>query len=229
MLHGKFRNGKLNAQKVRNFPQIDANFDLRTTESYKTVQNAKLKARFMTDLTPLIPRQTVPSLSLPLVGGGNWSLEKDQPESFTLLIFYRGWHCPICRSQLQDAQSRMFDFQKRGVKLVAISTDDESRATSTKESWGLDKLSIAYGLSLRQAREWGLYLSTFRGTTSLGVEEPAKFNEPGLFLIKPDNTLYYVSVQSSPFARPSLSDLTKAVDFVLANDYPARGELMSAT
>lgn len=183
----------------------------------------------MSDIVPLIPRQSVPSLSLPLAGGGTWSLETDAPDNFTLLIFYRGWHCPICRNQLQDAQSRLFDFQKRGVEIVAISTDGEDRATSTKQAWGLDKLSIAYGLSLQQARSWGLYLSTHRGTTSLGVEEPPRFNEPGLFLVKPDNTLYYTSVQSSPFARPSLADLTKAVDFVLQNDYPARGEILSAT
>lgn len=181
----------------------------------------------MSDITPLIPRQPAPSLSLPLVGGGNWSLGANQPKNFSLLVFYRGWHCPICRNQLQDAQSRLFDFEKRGVDLVAISTDVEDRATSTKQAWGLDKLTIAYGLSLQQARQWGLYISTHRGTTSLGVEEPAMFNEPGMFLVKPDGTLYYASVQSSPFARPALTDLTKAVDYVLQNDYPARGEVTS--
>lgn len=181
----------------------------------------------MSDIIPLIPRQVVPALSLPLVGGGSWSLERDKPDNFTLMIFYRGWHCPICRSQLQDAQSRLFDFKKRGVNIVAISTDSEERANSTKQAWGLDKLPIAYGLSLQQARQWGLYLSTHRGTTSLGVEEPARFNEPGLFLVKPDNTLYYVSIQSSPFARPALSDLMKAVDFVVQNNYPARGEILA--
>lgn len=181
----------------------------------------------MSDIEPLIPRQIVPQLSLPLLGGGAWSLETHKPDNFTLLIFYRGWHCPICRNQLQDAQSRMFDFQKRGVNIVAISTDGEDRAISTRQNWGLDRLPIAYGLTLAQAREWGLYLSAHRGTTSLGVAEPPRFNEPGIFLVQPDGTLYYTCVQSSPFARPSLSDLTKAVDFVLENNYPARGEIVS--
>ncbi|MEP0520499.1 MAG: peroxiredoxin-like family protein [Hyphomicrobiales bacterium] len=182
----------------------------------------------MSDIQPLIPGQIVPQISLPLVGGGTWTLEFHKPENFTLLIFYRGWHCPICRNQLQDAQSRMFDFQKRGVNVVAISTDSEERARSTKQHWGLDKLPIAYGLSLEDARKWGLYLSAHRGMTSLNVEEPPRFNEPGIFLVKPDATLYYTCVQSSPFARPSLSDIIKAVDFVLKSDYPARGEILSA-
>ncbi len=179
----------------------------------------------MSDITPLITRQAVPDLQLPLVGGDMWSLRQDGAENFSLLVFYRGWHCPLCRIQLRDAQSRLYDFASRGVKVTAISTDDEQRASSTKREWGLDQLDIAYGLSLPQARKWGLYLSAHLGTTSIGVEEPHRFNEPGLFMVRPDMTLYYTSVQSSPFARPSFADLLKAVDFVVANDYPARGEI----
>ena len=35
------------------------------------------------------------------------------------------------------------------------------------------------------------YVSASRGKTSIGIEEPALFSEPGLFLIRPDNTVYY--------------------------------------
>lgn len=173
-----------------------------------------------------MPRQTVPDLSLKLAGDGTWSLAEENPENFVLLVFYRGWHCPICRKYLLDVQSRKYDFQRRGVHVIAISTDDQTRAEESKKRWGLDRLDIAYGLSLAQARDWGLYISTSRGPTSTGVEEPPKFNEPGLFLVKPDKTLYYASIQSAPFARSSLADVQQAIDFVLGNDYPARGEVV---
>ena len=181
----------------------------------------------MSENTKLIPRQAAPDLVLDLVGGGSFSLKDARPENFSLLIFYRGWHCPICRIQLLEAQSRLYDFRRRGVQVVAISTDDRQRAEQSTKRWGLDRLDVAFGLSLAQAREWGLYISTSRGQTSTGVEEPAKFNEPGLFLIKPDQTIYYASVQTAPFARSSLSDIIKMIDYVLENDYPARGEVNS--
>ncbi len=60
--------------------------------------------------------------------------------------------------------------------------------------------------------------------TSVGIEEPRRFNEPGLFLVRPDGTLYAASVQSMPFARPHFSDVLAAVEFVTKNDYPPRGE-----
>jgi len=54
--------------------------------------------------------------------------------------------------------------------------------------------------------------------------EPALFNEPGVFLARPDHTLYWASVQSMPFARPHFREILAALDFVIAKDYPARGE-----
>ncbi len=181
----------------------------------------------MSDLMPPIPRQSAPELSVDLVGGGQWSLDGTPPAAFTLLVFYRGWHCPICRNQLRDMQSRLFDFERLGVEVIAISTDVEKRATSTKKDWGLDRLTIGYGLELKKAREWGLYISTHRGKTSIGVDEPAMFSEPGLFLVKPDRTLYYAAIQSAPFARPATGDIIKAIEFVLDNNYPARGEVVA--
>jgi hypothetical protein len=75
-------------------------------------------------------------------------------------------------------------------------------------------------------RTWGLYISSSRGKTSAGVEEPALFTEPGLFLVRSDGTLYFASVQTMPFARPHFDEILQALDFVIANDYPARGEVV---
>ncbi|HIE89539.1 MAG TPA: AhpC/TSA family protein, partial [Gammaproteobacteria bacterium] len=58
-----------------------------------------------------------------------------------------------------------------------------------------------------------------------GIEEPSLFVEPGIFLVRPDQTLYFATVQTMPFARPSFGDILKAIDFVIAKDYPARGEV----
>ena len=43
----------------------------------------------------LMPDSQAPVLSLPLVGGGTWSLADQNPKNFTMVIFYRGLHCPV--------------------------------------------------------------------------------------------------------------------------------------
>lgn len=92
------------------------------------------------------------------------------------------------------------------------------------EKVNAQSLKFAYGLSLRSARQWGLYISASRGKTSIGIDEPELFSEPGVFIVKPDGTLFYGAVQTMPFARPLFQDLLGAIDFAIANDYPARGE-----
>jgi hypothetical protein len=44
--------------------------------------------------------------------------------------------------------------------------------------------------------------------------------------VRTDGTLYFASVQTMPFARPNFSEVLQALDFVLNNDYPARGEVI---
>lgn len=180
----------------------------------------------MTALTPLFPRQSVPDLKVPTVGGPVWRLADQTPRSFTMLAFYRGLHCPICSRSLGDLESKLSAFEERGVGAIAISGDTQERAHESKTRWKLERLPVGYGLSLDEARRWGLYISSGRGKTSAGVEEPALFSEPGLFLVRPDRTLYFASVQTMPFARPHFDDVLQAVDFVLKSGYPARGEVV---
>lgn len=179
----------------------------------------------MAPLTPLMPRQPVPALEVPLLEGGTWTLSEQTPQNFTMLVFYRGYHCPICSKYMGDLNKRVASFNERGVEVLALSSDVEDRAKSARDDWGLDRLNIGYGLDLDVARQWGLYVSTSRGKTSTGVEEPALFSEPGLFMVRPDGTLYFASVQTMPFARPLFAEVLGALDFVLKNDYPARGEV----
>ncbi len=180
----------------------------------------------MTALSPLFPRQPVPALEVATVGGGHWCLAEQKPKNFTLVVFYRGLHCPICSRYMGDLEKKLGKFEERGVSVVAISSDSAERAAEAKQKWGLEKLAVGYGLDLDKAREWGLYISTSRGKTSTGVEEPALFSEPGLFLIRPDGTLYFGTVQTMPFARPAFAEILGALDFVLKADYPARGEVL---
>ena len=85
-----------------------------------------------------------------------------------------------------------------------------------------------HAVAVRGPRRGGLFISTSRGTTSIGIEEPALFSEPGVFIVRPDDTLYYGAVQTMPFARPHFDELLAALDFALEKNYPARGEYIGA-
>lgn len=178
----------------------------------------------MTTTTALTPRLPVPALNVPLTSGERFVLGAHPPERFDLVVFYRGLHCPICAKYLMELERLAPEFQKRGVGVLAVSSDTSERAQGMAEKVKAVAVRFGYSLSLHNARQWGLYISASRGKTSIGIEEPALFSEPGVFLVRPDGTLYYGATQTMPFARPSFQDLLGTIDFAVAHDYPARGE-----
>ncbi len=176
----------------------------------------------------LTPRQPVPALSVPTVRGDRFVLGASPAPTFDLIVFYRGLHCPICAKYLLELERLMPEFEQRGVRVIAISSDDAARAEAMADKIKAEHLRVGYGLSMQAARQWGLYISTSRGQTSIGIDEPDLFSEPGVFIIRPDGTLYYGATQTMPFARPQFQDLLGAIDFAVAKNYPARGEYTGA-
>ena len=175
----------------------------------------------------ILPGQPVPKTELSLIDDGTFDTH-EAGSPFTLLVVYRGYHCPKCRDQLQDLVSKLDAFADVGVNVVAASTDPKDRAEMAASEWRLEGLPVAYGLDEATARDWGLFISTSRGKTSMGVEETKTFAEPGLFLIREDGTLYAAWIQTVPFARPAADDLIAMMKFVNEKDYPPRGTKLAA-
>jgi len=173
---------------------------------------------FRPERTRVRPGEQAPELVVDLVGGGSWDLGAQKPLGFTLVVFYRGHHCPVCRAQLSELNRRSEELERRGLGVIAVSGDTEELASESKHDWHLDRLTIGYGLSERSMRAWGLFVSAGH------AGEPKRFSEPGLFLIKPDGSVYYEALTSMPWGRPHLDDILNGIDYVLASDYPARGE-----
>ena len=169
----------------------------------------------------LIPGKPVPSLDLPLTIDARFELSEQSPENFTMLVFYRGKHCPICKKYLTELGSKLSNFTDKGINVFAVSMDSPERAAVSHEEWDTGDLPLAHSMSEDNAREWGLYISQKRD----GSEEPGVFSEPGLFVVKPDGTLHFAVVQNAPFTRPNLDDLLEGLEFTMDKGYPTRGTL----
>lgn len=165
------------------------------------------------------PTEKVPNLNVRTLDGVEWDIRNSKPDFMTMVVFYRGLHCPICKGYLTDLQNHLDKFRDLSVETIAISSDSEGRARKTKEEWGLGQLKLGYGLSIESARNWGLFVSK-----GIKAGEPEIFSEPGLYLVQPDQTLYAGMIQTMPFARPRFPEILGALSFIKSNHYPARGE-----
>lgn len=164
-------------------------------------------------------RQPAPPLDIDLLGGGTLRLGDAKPDAFTMIVVYRGLHCPVCRTYLGELEMKLPEFEKRGVDVVAMSTDSREHAEQARAEWGLGRLKLGYGLPIATARDWDLYIST-----AIREGEPPQFAEPGLFLVKPDGSLFYAAHTSAPWGRPPLDQMLRGIDVATERKVPARGE-----
>lgn len=171
-----------------------------------------------------LPRTPAPDLSFPLIAGGDWSLTDSKPENFTIVVFYRGTHCPICKNFLAEIEEQIETARAQGVEIVAISMDGADRTKKTVDEKGLSKLPVGHSMSEATARAWDLYISSARE----GSTEPGVFSEPGLFVIDPAGMVFFAQTQSAPFTRPNITKLLAGLKFVIEKNYPARGDLTAA-
>ena len=168
-----------------------------------------------------LPDTQAPALSFPLLTGGTWSLADQTPETFTIAVFYRGKHCPICKTYLKEIDALFDQAAEQGIGVVAVSMDNQDRAQATLDEIQTTKLPIGYDLNEATARAWDLYISPGRPDTA----EPARFSEPGLYVIRPDGRIFFVQTQSAPFTRPDFGKLLAGLKFATEKNYPARGTL----
>jgi alkyl hydroperoxide reductase subunit AhpC len=169
-------------------------------------------------MSRVAPSQTMPDIEVDLVSGGRWKLSDHAPKFLLMVDVYRGLHCPRCRRHLESVSEAAGEFAALGIDVIAISADPKDRAEETRATWDVGNLQIGYGLDIGLARRLGLYVSTpIRDT------ETERFAEPGVFLVRPDLTLYGAVINSFPFVRPAVSDLLEVAMIVKERNYPPRG------
>ena len=166
----------------------------------------------------MTPKSLIPNIEVPLIEGGTFNMAEASPENFQIIFAYRGLHCPKCKKQLETLAPLVADIRADGHDVVAVSMDTKEKAEKAVKDWDIDDLPIAYGLELMDAKSLGLFISQ-----SISDEEPRLFSEPGIFVVRPDGSLYAQIIQNTPFGRPDIEDLLEGLNYAIENDYPARG------
>ena len=163
-----------------------------------------------------IPNSQIAQMDLSLIDGSTRVLGGAQ-KRWTLLIVYRGKHCPRCKRYLNKFNGLLDEWQSL-MDVLVVSADTLDKALSDQQEFGW-RFPLAYGLTEPQMRALGLYI-----TEPLSPEETDRnFAEPGTFAIRPDGSLMLIDISNGPASRPDLEELLDGMRFNIENDRPARG------
>lgn len=164
-----------------------------------------------------IPGRILNPMTFGHVSGGDITVGGDN-ENWTLLVVYRGKHCPRCKKYLNILNDMRSDWADAGFDVVVVSADSQEKAQADQAEfgWGFD---LGYGLSDDQMETLGVYV-----TEPLSPEEAdGNFAEPGTFVLRNDGSQIIVAISNGPAVRPELSELLDGMIFNKKNDRPHRG------
>ena len=56
--------------------------------------------------------EAAPALTIPTLSGDTFTLSEQNLENYTIVVFYRGLHCPICINQLKEIEANFEQAKK---------------------------------------------------------------------------------------------------------------------
>ena len=158
----------------------------------------------------------VPEMTFAKVGGGNVTVGGLR-DRWSLLVVYRGKHCPRCKKYLNKFNAMLAEWDAiMDVVVVSADSEDKANADVAEFGWSFD---LGYGLTEAQMHALGLYVSDPLSE----AETTTRFAEPGTFAIRPNGELMLVDISNGPAARPDLEELLDGMQFDIINDWPVRG------
>lgn len=162
-----------------------------------------------------------PAIELPTLDATTIDLGTPQNGAdWRLVVVYRGKHCPLCTRYLNELEALKDKFLQLGIDIAAVSADSKEQAAAHYEEISAS-FPIAYGMTIEQMQQLGLYISHPRSVT----ETDHPFAEPGLFVINDKGQTQLIDISNGPFVRPELNVLLSGMTFIRdpQNNYPIRG------
>jgi peroxiredoxin len=151
----------------------------------------------------LINGQVFPAFDVPAVGGGLIQVPQVLQGFYGAVLIYRGAWCPYCQAQLAGFQRASAKLSDVGIKVVALSVDDEATTIGTIQKFGLS-FPVGHSANAEQVADiTGAYTN----------KTPSYLQTTG-FLISPDGKVLNAVYSSGPIGRLVVEDVIGMVTYL---------------
>ena len=148
--------------------------------------------------------QQFPSLVVPVVGGGTISLPGDLAGSYGVVLIYRGSWCPYCNAQLATFSRALDALTELGVKVAALSVDDEQTSAALIAK---HKLRFPVGHSADAGK--------VAAATGAYVNDGPRYLQSTGFVLAPDGTVRVAVYSSDAIGRLVADDVTGYIRYLI--------------
>ncbi|MGA8147000.1 MAG: peroxiredoxin family protein [Gallionellaceae bacterium] len=148
-----------------------------------------------------------PNLKLQTIDGSIIEIPTGLKNPWNVILFYRGFWCPFCKTQLKSFQSGLEKLTAEGIGVLAVSVDPLDKAKETQKETGA-AFPIAYGLPVKETAE------------AIGAfyDEAPTHTAPYLhstgFVLGPDGKVVVSVYSSSAIGRLAWQDVLAMVQYI---------------
>lgn len=154
----------------------------------------------------------------------NFSLEQFEGNSYVIFFFYPKDFTFVCPTELHAFQAKLDEFEKRGCKIVACSTDTEQShwgwLQMSKEQGGIKGITypLVADTSKTISMNYGVLNGEYEYTENGEVTSTANMIAyRGLFLIDKNGIVRHQVVNDLPLGR-SVNEALRMLDSLIHND-----------
>jgi peroxiredoxin len=145
-----------------------------------------------TQAHPLLGKPA-PSFTLMDPDGKSWSLDDLRGQGPVVVVFYYGYHCNHCVSQLFDLNEDIAHFRELGVPVAAISADPPEDTKAKFRLYGSFQFPVLADLGNRIAEAYFVYQPAHPGKDDAMLQH-------GTFIISPAGKVVWANTGPEPFA-----------------------------
>jgi peroxiredoxin len=146
--------------------------------------------------------QAFPAFDVLAVGGGAISIPQSLRGSYGVVLIYRGAWCPYCQAQLAGFQRASEKLAQAGIKVVALSVDDETTTRGT-----IEKFKLSFPVGSADADKVASITGAYTNAS------PRYLQATG-FLLAPDGKVLNAVYSSGPLGRLVAEDVIGMVAYL---------------
>ena len=143
-----------------------------------------------------------PALTICAVGGGRLSLPDDLAGFYSVVLVYRGSWCPYCNAQLAGFARAADKLRELGIKVVAMSVDDETTSSAL-----VDKLHLEFPVG------YGIDAACIAATLGAYINDDPRYVQGTGFVLDPDGRVLIALYSSGAIGRLLADDVAGFVRY----------------
>lgn len=147
-----------------------------------------------------------PEITIRLAGGRTLGLPDYLAGSYGVVLFYRGEWCPYCVAQLAAFARSAATLAEQGIKVVALSVDDEATTTAL-----VARLRLPFPVG------FGADADAISAATGAWVNDSPRYLQSTGFVLDPDGDIVTAVYATGAIGRLVPDDVAALVRYVVAH------------